>query len=51
MHKFDTKSVHDLLVAESKFITELLDKQNFPISGNNDSGTVYVVQFGVLLCT
>jgi hypothetical protein len=40
MCKFDIKVVRDLLVGESKFITELLDKQNFPVPGNNDSGTV-----------
>jgi hypothetical protein len=40
MRKLDTKTVRDLLVGESKFITELLDKQNFPVPENNDSGTV-----------
>ena len=38
MNKFDTKAVRALLVTESKFITELLDKRNFPVAGNNDSG-------------
>jgi hypothetical protein len=47
MHKFDIKTVRDLLVEESKFITELLDKQNFPVPGNNDSGTIYTVPVGV----
>jgi hypothetical protein len=47
MHKFDIKTVRDLLVRESKFITELLDKQNFPVPGNNDSGTIYTLLVGV----
>jgi hypothetical protein len=50
MHKFDTRTVRDLLVGESKFITELLDKQNFPAAGNG-SGTISIAPFGVLLCT
>jgi hypothetical protein len=50
MNKFDIRAVRDLLVGESKFITELLDKQNFPVPGN-DSGTISIVPFGVLLCT
>jgi len=37
MNKFDTKAVRALLVTESKFITELLDKRNFPVAGNDDS--------------
>jgi hypothetical protein len=47
MHKFDIKTVRDLLVRESKFITELLDKQNFPLPVNNESGTIYAVPLGV----
>jgi hypothetical protein len=43
MNKFDIKAVRDLLVGESKFITELLDKQNLPVTGNNDSGTVFFI--------
>jgi hypothetical protein len=38
MNKFDTKAVRALLVTESKFITELLDKRNVPVPGDNDSG-------------
>jgi hypothetical protein len=38
MNKFDTKAIRALLVTESKFITELLDKRNLPSAGNNDSG-------------
>ncbi|PNF21877.1 hypothetical protein B7P43_G04401 [Cryptotermes secundus] len=40
IHKFDIKTARDLLLGESKFITELLDKQNFPVPGNNDSDIV-----------
>lgn len=47
IHKFDIKTVRDLLVGESKFITELLDKQNFPVPGNNDSGKIYTLLVGV----
>jgi hypothetical protein len=38
MNKFDTKAARALLVTESKFITELLDKRNFPFAGNVASG-------------
>ena len=38
MNRFDTKSIRALLVTESKFITELLDKRNLPVTGHNESG-------------
>jgi hypothetical protein len=40
MNKFDVKGVRDLLVGESKFITQLLDKRSLPVPGNNDSGMI-----------
>jgi hypothetical protein len=38
VNKFDVKAVRELLVGESKFITQLLDKVNLPVPANNESG-------------
>lgn len=51
MSKFDVKGVRELLVAESKFITQLLDKRSVPVTGNNESGMIILQCLVVVFCT
>jgi hypothetical protein len=40
MNKFDVRGVRELLIGESKFVAQLLDKCSIPALGNNDSGMI-----------